>query len=386
MAQQPVPRAPSTLRDVAAAAGVSIATASRVLSGNPATSAAAREAVTTAAADLGFRPNAQARALRSSRTGSIGLLIPDIRNPHFADLAHSVERHARDRGMVTLVSASDECLATQETALGLLISHNVDGLIVVPQGQGDSPEGPEILGDVVRAGIPLVLVDRMVPGLEVPAVVPDSNGITEAMAALIRLGHERVGLIAGPASSSTGRERRAAYESALASAGRAVAAELIYEGDFQPESGRIGMEQLMDLPEPSRPDAVIVADGPMAVGAMSALRERGIRVPEDISVVAHDDLEAFRLCDPPLSAVAQDVEAMGAAAVEMLLGSTGEPQSRRGKGTPVASGVTAGLRLPPETVRQPTHFVLRGSVRNVSPRAAGRSSTTAAKAKGGDVS
>ena len=175
MAQLPsTPRPPATLRDVAAAAGVSVATASRVLSGNPATSSTSRQAVTAAAAQLDFHPNVQARALRSSRTASIGLLIPDIRNPHFGDLAHCVEMHARERGLVTLISASDERLDTQETALRLLMSHNVDGLIVVPQGRRDSPRGPEALDAVVQRGIPLVLADRMASGLDVPAVVPVS--------------------------------------------------------------------------------------------------------------------------------------------------------------------------------------------------------------------
>lgn len=349
MAQPPssAVRSHSTLRDVAAAAGVSVATASRVLSGNPATSAASREAVIAAAAKLDFRPNVQARALRSSRTGSIGLLIPDIRNPHFADLAHAVERHARERGLVTLISAADERLDTQEAAVRLLMSHNIDGLIVVPQGQRDSAKGPRALEAVEQTGIPLVLVDRVVSELAVPAIVPDTQGITQAMGELLAGGHERIALIAGPASSSTGRERRRAYESALAAAGRSTAAELLYEGDFQPGSGRQGMEHLLSLPNAQRPSAVIIADGPMTMGALAVLNERGVKVPEDISVVAHDDLEAFRLYNPPLAAIVQDVEAMGAEAVSMLLDRT-----------PSSEG---------SIVRHPTRFEKRGSVAPFRP-------------------
>lgn len=354
--QSHTPRSHSTLRDVAAVAGVSVATASRVLSGSPATSAASREAVTAAAAQLDFRPNVQARALRSSRTGSIGLLIPDIRNPHFADLAHAVERHARERGLVTLISAADERLETQEAAVRLLMSHNVDGLIVVPQGQRDTARGPKALEAVKQAGIPLVLVDRVVSELDVPAVVPDTRGITQAVEELLALGHERIALIAGPTSSSTGRERRHAYESILGDTGRSTVAELVYEGDFQPGSGRRGIEHLLSLPGARRPSAVIIADGPMAMGAMAALNERRVRVPEDISVVAHDDLEAFRLCNPQLSAIVQDVEAMGAEAVSLLLGRT--PSS---KGS---------------IVRHPTHFEKRGSVAPYRPSSMSVQSTT----------
>lgn len=343
MAQPPsTPRPPATLRDVAAVAGVSVATASRVLSGNPATSQASREAVTAAAEQLDFRPNVQARALRSSRTASIGLLIPDIRNPHFADLAHSVEMQARERGLVTLISASDERLDTQETALRLLMSHNVDGLIVVPQGRRDSPRGPEALDAVVQHGIPLVLADRVVSGLDVPAVVPDTNGLTDAVNELLVLGHERIALIAGPATSSTGRDRRRAFDRALHEAGVTPDPALVHEGDFQPASGREGIARLLDLPVAQRPSAVVVADGPMAVGALPALNERGVRIPEDLSVVAHDDLDAFRLCDPPVAAIAQDIAAMGALALDLLLEPPADDEER--------------------TVRQPTRFIRRGSV------------------------
>lgn len=353
------PRAQSTLRDVAAAAGVSVATASRVLSGNPATSSSSREAVTAAAAHLGFRPNSQARALRSSKTASIGLLIPDIRNPHFADLAHSVERHARARGLVTLISAADERLETQEDALRLLMSHNVDGLIVVPQGKPDSSSGPEALEAIARSGTRLVLVDRIVSGLNVPSVVPDTSGLTEAVHELLDQGHTRIALIAGPATSSTGRERRKAFEKTLIDAGIPAPTELIVEGDFQPASGREGMEYLLDLPQRQQPSAVIFADGPMAMGAMAALSERGVSIPSELSVVAHDDLDAFQLCNPPLTAIAQDVEAMAAAAVELLV-------------NPVQDSTFA-------PVRHPTRLVRRGST--ARPR-----QVITADAKGGDDS
>lgn len=354
------PRPQSTLRDVAAAAGVSVATASRVLSGNPSTSVSSREAVTTAAANLGFRPNSQARALRSSKTASIGLLIPDIRNPHFADLAHSVERHARERGLVTLISAADERLKTQEETLRLLMSHNVDGLIVVPQGKPNSSKGPEALEAIAQSGIPLVLVDRVVSGLDVPSVVPDTSGLTEAVRELVAQGHTRIALIAGPATSSTGRERRQAFDMALQEAGCPSDTRLIYEGDFQPISGRKGIEYLLDLPRQQRPSAVIFADGPMAMGAIAAMNERGVNIPSELSVVVHDDLDAFQLCNPSLTAIAQDVEAMGAVAVDLLVDDDSGPTRPR--------------------VRHPTHLVRRGSIARL-PR-----TKTSTDVKGGDDS
>lgn len=336
----------ATIRDVAAAAGVSVATASRVLSGNPATSAASREAVTAAAAGLGFHPNSQARALRSSRTASIGLLIPDIRNAYFADLAHSVERHARDRGLVTLISAADEQLDTQDEVLRLLMSHNVDGLIVVPQGQRDSLRGPEALEAVVRRGIPLVLMDRTVSDLDVSSVTADTSGLEAAVAHLSERGHRRIALIAGPATSSTGRERRTSVETALATAGRSLDPGLVFEGDFRSASGARGIEYLMSLPYERRPSAVVIADGPMTVGAIGALNERGARIPRDVSVVACGDLEAFRLYNPALTAVAHDTEEMGATAVQLLF--------------------QAMDRQPPRALRLESRLYPRGSVADLT--------------------
>ncbi|MPR00456.1 substrate-binding domain-containing protein [Modestobacter sp. I12A-02628] len=326
---------PATIRDVAALAGVSAATASRVLSGNPATSPAARARVEHAARELDFRPNAQARALRRTRSDSIGLLVSDVRNPFFADLAHTVEQAALEAGYVTLLGNANESEQQQDRYLDTLISRRVDGVIVAPQGDGSSS-----IATLVARGIPTVFVDRTVPGVDVPSVTTDSDaGLREAVAHLAGHGHRRVGYIAGPPTASTGRERLAAHTRALAEHGLDADPALVVSGDFQAASGSAAVRSLLELAHP--PTAILAADSLMAVGAVRQLQERGIRIGVDVAVVAFDDIEWFSLMNPPLTGIAHSVEAMGRAAVRLLL------------------AVMAGER--PDPVRLPSSLVPRAS-------------------------
>ena len=305
--------APVTIRDVAALAGVSQATASRVLSGNPATSPESRTRVLSAAADLDFRPNAQARSLRSTRTQTLGLLISDVRNPFFANLAHSVEQAALDRGYVTLLGNANESTDQQDRYLDTFISQRVDGVIAAPQGAGGGS-----LTALLERNIPTVFVDRTVEGIDVPSVTTDGRaGIREAVSHLAAEGHTRLGYIAGPQAISTGRQRLEAYLEAIAESGLDQDPDLIFYGDFRSASGAAAAEHLLRLTKP--PTALLAADSPMAIGAVAAMRRLGVRPGADVALVAFDDIEWFSLLDPALTAISHDVGAMGRAAVDMLL-------------------------------------------------------------------
>jgi LacI family transcriptional regulator len=324
-----------TIRDVADAAGVSKATASRVLSGHPATSPEARDAVQAAARRLGFRPNAQARSLRSTRTRTLGLLLPDVRNPFFADLAHAVEQKARTHGYLTLFGNTNESIEQQDQYIDLMLTQRVDGVIAAPQG--DKAD----LGNLLGSGVPLVFVDRVLDGVEVPSVRPDnSTGIHEAVRYLTARGHRRIGYIGGPQFTSTGRERLHAYREALAAAGADDDAALIYDGDFQTASGTRGAHALLDLENP--PTAVLAADGPMSIGAVGVFNERGILPGTDLAFIAHDDLEAFALLKPALTVIAHDIAAMGRLAVDLLIDviGGGSPASSTIPGRLVVRGST----------------------------------------------
>jgi LacI family transcriptional regulator len=302
-----------TIKDVAALAGVSVATASRVLSGNPATSPDARAKVAAAVAELDFRPNAQARALRSTRSDSIGLLVPDVRNPFFADLSHTVEQAALSAGYVTLLGNADEQAEQQDKYLDTLISRRVDGIIVAPLGAGDGS-----IRSLIQRGIPTVFVDRTVEGIDVPSVTTDSEvGIHQAVMHLADLGHTRIGYISGPQTTSTGRDRYAAFIVAVAECGLSEDPALVYFGDFQSASGSAGVHALLDLDAP--PTALLAADSLMAVGALAILHRLGLVIGTDIALVAFDDIEWFALLNPPLSVISHSVEDMGRVAVELLL-------------------------------------------------------------------
>ena len=302
-----------TIREVAAHAGVSLGTASRVLSGHPATSPGARARVTDAVAALGYRPNAQARSLRSTRTHAIGLLVSDVRNPFFADVAHAAEQAALAADYVMLLGNANENVDQQDRYLETFLTQRVDGVVLAPQGLGSGS-----LETLIESRMPVVFVDRTVEGFVVPSVTTDSRtGLEEAVAHLAAAGHTRIGYIGGPQSISTGRERYDAFINALSRHDIEVDPSLITFGDFQEASGIRAAEQL--LSQPTRPTAMLAADNLMALGALAAIRSRGLSIGTDIEVVAFDDIEWLAHYDPPISVIAQDAGAVGRSAVELLL-------------------------------------------------------------------
>jgi LacI family transcriptional regulator len=327
-----------TIREVAARAGVSLGTASRVLSGNPATSPTARARVTEAAAALGYRPNAQARSLRLTRTHVLGLLVSDVRNPFFGDIAHAAEQAALGADYVSLLGNANENVEQQDRYIETFLTQRVDGVVLAPQGRSAT------LDTLLESGMPVVFVDRRVEGFDVPSVTTDSRlGLDQAVAHLVAAGHTRIGYIGGPQSISTGRERHDAFVDALPRHGLSVDPELITFGDFRLASGRKAAEQLLALPE--RPTALLAADNLMAEGALTTIRRQGLRIGADVEVIAFDDIEWFAHMDPPISVVAQDAGVVGRRAVELLL------------------RVIAGDD--PESVVLPTKFIDRSGARRV---------------------
>jgi LacI family transcriptional regulator len=339
-----------TIRDVATAAGVSLGTASRALNGHKNVSPGNVDKVRMAVSQLGFQLNSHARSLRSERSGTIGVLVSDIRNPFFAEIARAAEVVALDNEYVTLLANADESVQQQDIYLRGMVSHRIDGLLVAPQGDGTGS-----LTEIVASGLPVVFVDRTIDGLDVPSVTSDSRpGLREALAHLRSLGHHRIGFIAGPQATSTGRERLAVFLSEARDAGIPQPPELVAQGDFQARSGEVGAQGLMSLANP--PTALIAADSLMGVGALVALKARGLRVGRDVSVIAFDDLPYASLFDPGLTVIDQDAEAMGRLAGEGLM------------------AVIRGER--PTQVVLPTRLVIRGSCQAPAPGRESRLSAT----------
>ncbi|WP_392871060.1 LacI family DNA-binding transcriptional regulator [Streptomyces sp. LN499] len=301
------------IKDVAAEAGVSVATVSRVLNSHPSVSPDARARVLAAVDALGYRPNAVARSLRTDQTRTLGLIISDVLNPYFTALARAVEEEARALGYSVIIGNADERPELQDHHVRTLLDRRIDGLLVSPTDGGS----PQIL-DAARGGTPMVFVDRWIPGVDVPVVRADGcPAVRDLVAHLHRLGHRRLAIIAGPAATTTGSERVEAFRDALGEHGLPLPDAYIGQGDFQADSGRRATERFLALPEP--PDAVFAADNLMALGALDAIRAHGLRVPQDIALAAFDDIPWFVHTDPPITAIAQPTGDLGRAAVRALV-------------------------------------------------------------------
>ncbi|MFD3490611.1 LacI family DNA-binding transcriptional regulator [Streptomyces sp. NPDC058690] len=303
----------ASIKDVAAEAGVSVATVSRVLNSHPSVSPDARARVLAAVDALGYRPNAVARSLRTDQTRTLGLIISDVLNPYFTALARAVEEEARALGYSVIIGNADERPELQDHHVRTLLDRRIDGLLVSPTDGGS----PQIL-DAVRGGTPMVFVDRWIPGVDVPVVRADGcPAVRDLVAHLHRLGHRRLAIIAGPAATTTGSERVEAFRDALGAHGLPLPDAYIGQGDFQADSGRRATERFLALPEP--PDVVFAADNLMALGALDAIRAHGLRVPQDIALAAFDDIPWFVHTDPPITAIAQPTGDLGRAAVRALV-------------------------------------------------------------------
>ncbi|NBE54786.1 LacI family DNA-binding transcriptional regulator [Streptomyces boluensis] len=301
------------IKDVAAAAGVSAATVSRVLNAHPSVSEDARARVLAAVAELGYRPNAVARSLRTAQTRTLGLVISDVMNPYFTELARSVEEEARALGYSVIIGNADESPRLQDDHVRTLLDRRIDGLLVSPTDGGS----PQML-DAARTGTPTVFVDRWIADVDVPVVRADGRAaIRDLVAHLHGLGHRRLAIIAGPAATTTGSERVDAFRAALGEYGLELPEEYVGQGDFQVASGRRATEAFLALPEP--PDVVFAADNLMALGALDAMRAHGLVVPDDIALAAFDDIPWFVHTDPPITAIAQPTRELGRAAVRALV-------------------------------------------------------------------
>jgi LacI family transcriptional regulator len=301
------------IKDVAARAGVSVATVSRVLNDSPRVSDETREKVVAAMRALRYTPNGVARSLRTEATRTLGLIIGDILNPFFAAMARAVEDEARAAGYTVVIGNADERPEQQDHYVRTLLEQRVDGLLICP-----TAETTPLVEECVRAGSPLVFLDRTLPGLDVPAVRADGTAaIHDLVRHIHRLGHRRVAFISGPELLSTGRERTQAFLDAMRECGLDIRDEYLEAGDFQAASGRAIAARFLELPEP--PEVIFAGDNLMALGALDEIRARGLRIPGDVALASFDDVAWFVHLDPPITAITQPAEELGRRAVRVLL-------------------------------------------------------------------
>ena len=302
-------RASFRIREVAERAGVSPATVSRVLNGTAVVREATREKVLAVVDELGYRPNRVAGNLRRQQVQMIGVVVSDIENPHFTQMVRAVEDTAYLKGYRVLLCNTDEDPSKQREYLGVLIAERVAGAVISPT----EPGAPEI-AELIDHGAAVVAFDRAVADRRADAVLAANEEAGRlATEHLVGTGHKRVGFVAGLAGVETAAGRQAGYEEAMSAAGLAP---MVAGGDFRVEGGRRAATELLGRGA----SGLVVANNLMAVGALKAVKEAGLRVPADISVVAIDDPPWAELTDPPLTTLAQPVREMAAAAAGLLVG------------------------------------------------------------------
>jgi LacI family transcriptional regulator len=303
----------ATMNDVARRAGVSVSTVSHVVNGSRVVNEPKRRLVLDAIDHLGYVHNAAARALRTSRSDSIGLVVSDAAEPAFAEMVRGVEHEARAAGFTLLLTNSAEDSGREADSIAVLVGRRVDGLIVA-RAAGAALEPLVALRD---RGTPVVLLDRLADESWDQVGVESASATEAVVSHLIDLGHEHIALAAGDTRVSTLAERKSGYVAAFQRAGRRVDDALVVEGPGHPDDTRVAVGDLLGRRR-NRPTAVFAASTPMAVGALQAVRDRGLSVPGDIAFAHFDGFPQADLFTPALTCIEQPAFETGRAAMRLL--------------------------------------------------------------------
>ena len=310
----------ATIKEVAKHARVSVATVSRVVNNSGYVSADLRERVEQAMYTLNYKPSALARSLRRQETHTIGVLVPELTQPFFGTLVFAMEKTLFEGDYRTLMCSSEENAVKEAAYIDILLRQRVDGVIFVPTGQaGDG------MGRLLQADIPVVLIDRDLPGHPISRVLSDNFGGAYLGAKhLLELGHRRIGLIGGPVYSQSTIDRTNGAQQALRDFGiEPDPALLIIESLPEVELGYRSAIKLMHMPD--APTAIFAETDVIAVGVLHAAAQLGLKVPDDLSVMGFDDIPLASYVIPELTTVAQPIYGMGQTAVEILMRRLGNP-------------------------------------------------------------
>jgi LacI family transcriptional regulator len=328
---------PVTLKQLGHLAGVHPSTVARVLNGDPRqrVSEDVRLRILALAAEHGYQPNHLARSLRTKRSHVVGTLIPDIANPFFALLFRGIEDALAEHDVSVILANTDDDPCREERGVAMLRGRQVDGLILATARRRDP-----VIERLTAERVPLVLVNRHTDPLAANSVVPaDYTGSITAVAHLVGLGHRRIAHIAGSDEMSTGATRLTGYVDALASHGIAYDPDLVLQGSYRESGGYEAARALLALPEP--PTAIFAVNDLAAAGVIRAVREAGLEVPQDVSVVGFNDLSTVAPTTPSLTTLHLPLHAMGMAAAERLLA---QIQGRTTFAEPVIMPVTLMAR------------------------------------------
>lgn len=342
----------ATIKEVARLAGVSVATVSRVLNAKGSVREETRDRILEVASRLRYAPNAAARSLTTNQTDTLGVLLPDIYGEFFSELIRGIDSAAQRHGYHVLVSGSHND-REEATAVLRALRGRVDGLILM----APSADALEALRAHLPASLPKVLLNAPAQGLPFDSLEVDNRGGAYAMTRhLIRLGHRRIAFIQGPADNHDARERLRGYREAIRGLGAVIAPELEIAGDFGEEAGSRAGARILALHP--RPTAVFAANDGMAIGCLYALRQAGVRVPEEMALAGFDDIPVARFMSPPLTSVGVPIAKLGALALERLLAAVRDEDAHtpRHETLPASLRVrgSCGAALPPDPEERPS--------------------------------
>ncbi|MER3481073.1 MAG: LacI family transcriptional regulator [Meiothermus sp.] len=300
-----------TLKDVAKLAGVSAVTVSNVLNHRSNVSEATRARVQEAIQRTGYTVNLAARGLAGGRTNTVGMLVPDLSTQYMGEIVRGASDEVRRSGMEMLISTASDL--TRERNQVAFLQGITDGLLLLLPRTPD-----ETLAVLEQAGVPVVVIDHRGTEIMLPSVDVDNySGARLAVEHLLALGHRRIGLVSGPKGYGASSARLRGYKEALLAAGIPFDKTLVAPGDFLQPGGFNAGKKLLSLPEP--PTAIFAASDLMAFGVMEAIKEQGLRVPQDISVIGFDDIPMASQVYPPLTTIRQPLYQMGVAAARMMI-------------------------------------------------------------------
>ncbi len=305
------------IQDIAQKAGTSIATVSRALNNSGYVKAETKQRILKIVEENNFVPSAIARSLSRSETGNIGVIVPDIENPFFSKLIVALEERIQGTGYNLIFLTSDEQREKEQRLINMIEQQRVSGLIMAPVAE-DNKISRRLLLQLEEKNIPVALVDRDLLDSNLDGVFMDNlAGAYAGVEALIKAGHQRIGIITGPITSKPGKERLDGYLKALQEYGLKLGRDYIIKGDFKIQSGYEGIKKLLALPTP--PTAVFTSNNLMTLGCLNYLNEAKYQIGRQISLVGFDEIEVLKLIGYPLSIIDRDVSLQGNLVMDILL-------------------------------------------------------------------
>ncbi len=305
----------NTLKDVALKAGVSIATVSRVLGGEYPVSAVTKQRVLEAVGALDYHPNGVARSLRSAKTHTLGVLVPDLANPYFMKLIRAIENTVNDVGYHLLVASSSENANQERDLLRIFLEKRLDGVVIAPV----SLNGSGVFSSFISEMVPVVFVDRTITGLFVDSVREEGRRSSQKLTNyLIDQGHSEIAIINRHGATSTANEREQGFRDAMLSAGIDIQKEYVVAGDYDQETGYRAGKRFLSLGKKT-PTAVFCTNNLIALGLLQAVYEVGGHVPNDLSVVSFGDPFTADFISPKMTIVVQNPVQVGTQAARVLL-------------------------------------------------------------------